>query len=97
MKDFAYIYCNVITNSISLYCNGTCLKDEQKVTNTKILSYYKVIQPVGMPINMSKVHHPMHCMFPFCGENQSWKYQQKKKVPVRAKKFSEEVYRLAIM
>lgn len=28
MKDFGYIYCNVFTNSASLYCNGTCVRKE---------------------------------------------------------------------
>jgi hypothetical protein len=26
VKDFEYTYCNMITNSSTLYCNGICVK-----------------------------------------------------------------------
>jgi hypothetical protein len=30
VKDFVYIYCNVITNSSSLYCNGTYMREDNR-------------------------------------------------------------------
>jgi hypothetical protein len=26
--DFGYIYCNTLTDSASLYCNGTCVRED---------------------------------------------------------------------
>lgn len=28
VKDLCYIYCNAITDSVSLYCNGTCVTED---------------------------------------------------------------------
>jgi hypothetical protein len=45
LKDFGNIFCNMITNSISLYCNGTCMR-QGSAASSSWENYHIVGEPM---------------------------------------------------